>query len=107
MVRIMDQIVPMQRFIDAQRLVYAQVCYELRNGGKESHWMWFIFPQIRGLGTSPTAEKYAIQGVDEARAYLNHPLLGLRLRECTQLVNALSGRSIEEIFGYPDHLQLP
>jgi uncharacterized protein (DUF1810 family) len=65
--------------------------------------MWFIFPQIKGLGSSPTAQKYAIQGIDEANAYLDHPLLGFRLRECTQLVNAVSNRSIEDIFGYPDH----
>ena len=63
------------------------------------------FPQIKGLGSSATAQKYAIQGIDEAKAYLNHPLLGFRLRECTQLVNAASGRSIEEIFGHPDHLK--
>lgn len=67
--------------------------------------MWFIFPQIQGLGSSPTAQKYAIAGLDEAKAYLAHPLLGFRLRECTQLVNAINGRSIEAIFGHPDHLK--
>ena len=67
--------------------------------------MWFIFPQIKGLGSSPVANRYAISGIEEARAYLDQPLLGYRLRECTQLVNAVIGRSIEEIFGYPDHLK--
>jgi uncharacterized protein (DUF1810 family) len=95
----------LQRFIDAQHPVYGQVRDELQAGQKESHWMWFIFPQIKGLGSSPTAQKYAITGIDEAKAYLDHPLLGFRLRECTQLVNAVNGRSIEEIFGYPDHLK--
>jgi uncharacterized protein (DUF1810 family) len=95
----------LQRFVDAQHPIYGQVRDELQAGQKETHWMWFIFPQIKGLGTSPTAQKYAIQSIDEAKAYLNHPLLGFRLRECTQLVNAVSGRSIEDIFGYPDHLK--
>jgi uncharacterized protein (DUF1810 family) len=93
----------LQRFIDAQHPIYGQVRDELQAGRKESHWMWFIFPQIFGLGTSPMAQKYAITGIDEAKAYLNHPLLGFRLRECTQLVNAVSGRSIDDIFGYPDN----
>jgi uncharacterized protein (DUF1810 family) len=95
----------LQRFLDAQHPIYGQVRDELLAGQKETHWMWFIFPQIKGLGSSATAQKYAIQGIDEAKAYLNHPLLGFRLRECTQLVNAVNGRSIEEIFGYPDHLK--
>jgi uncharacterized protein (DUF1810 family) len=95
----------LQRFIDAQHPIYGQVRDELQSGRKESHWMWFTFPQIKGLGSSPTAQKYAIQDLDEAKAYLNHPLLGFRLRECTQLVNAVSGRTIDEIFGYPDHLK--
>jgi uncharacterized protein (DUF1810 family) len=93
----------LQRFIDAQHPIYGQVRDELQAGQKESHWMWFIFPQIKGLGSSPTAKKYAIGGIEEARAYLIQPLLGYRLRECTQLVNAVNGRSIEEIFGHPDH----
>jgi uncharacterized protein (DUF1810 family) len=95
----------LQRFIDAQHPIYGQVRDELQAGQKETHWMWFIFPQIKGLGTSATAQKYAIQSIDEAKAYLNHPLLGFRLRECTQLVNGIVGRSIEDIFGYPDHLK--
>jgi uncharacterized protein (DUF1810 family) len=95
----------LQRFVDAQHTIYAQVCDELRSGHKESHWMWFIFPQIKGLGTSATAQKYAISSIDEAKAYLDHPLLMSRLRECTQLVNAVNGRTIEDIFGYPDYMK--
>jgi uncharacterized protein (DUF1810 family) len=95
----------LQRFVDAQHPIYGQVRDELQAGQKETHWMWFIFPQIKGLGSSPTAQKYAITGIEEARAYLDHPLLGFRLRECTHLVNGIVGRSIEDIFGYPDHLK--
>ena len=95
----------LQRFVDAQRTVYAQVETELRAGRKESHWMWYIFPQIKGLGHSAMAQKYAISSVAEAAEYLNHPELGKRLRECTRLVTAIDGRSIEDIFGYPDHLK--
>jgi uncharacterized protein (DUF1810 family) len=95
----------LQRFLDAQHSIYGQVRDELRSGRKESHWMWFIFPQIQGLGTSPNAKKYAITDLAEAKAYLAHSLLGFRLRECTQLVNAVEGRSIESIFGYPDHMK--
>ena len=95
----------LQRFIDAQQTVFARVCAELGAGRKESHWMWFIFPQLAGLGSSSTARLYAIGSLTEARAYLAHPLLGRRLRECTELVNRIEGRSIEEIFGYPDHLK--
>ena len=95
----------LQRFVEAQYSIYPRVRDELQAGQKESHWMWFIFPQIKGLGASLTAQKYAITCIDEAKAYLNHPLLGFRLRECTQLVNAVNGRSIEDIFGYPDHLK--
>ena len=95
----------LQRFIDAQHTQYGQVRDELQGGRKESHWMWYIFPQIKGLGTSSTAQKYAISGIEEAKAYLDHPLLGFRLHECTQLVSGVNGRSIEDIFGYPDHLK--
>jgi uncharacterized protein (DUF1810 family) len=93
------------RFEEAQKPVYARVCEELRAGEKRSHWMWFIFPQIRGLGRSPMAERFAIGSVDEARAYLGHPVLGERLRECTELVNAVEGRKASEIFGSPDDLK--
>jgi uncharacterized protein (DUF1810 family) len=95
----------LQRFVDAQRGVYAQAEQELRDGRKESHWMWYIFPQIKGLGQSAMAQKYAISSVAEATEYLNHPELGKRLRKCTELVAAINGRCIEDIFGYPDHLK--
>lgn len=95
----------MQRFVDAQAPVYSRVVAELRQGRKDSHWMWFIFPQIAGLGTSAMAQKYAISSLDEARAYLAHPVLGARLRECCRLVNAVEGSAIEEILGPPDDLK--
>jgi uncharacterized protein (DUF1810 family) len=96
----------LQRFVDAQERVYPTVLDELRRGRKRSHWIWFIFPQVAGLGSSPTAARYAISSLDEARAYLRHALLGPRLHECTQLVNAVQGRSIGEIFGSPDNLKV-
>jgi uncharacterized protein (DUF1810 family) len=96
----------LQRFVDAQARVYADVLDELRAGRKRSHWIWFIFPQIDGLGSSPTAARYAISSVDEARAYLRHDVLGPRLHECTRLVNAVQGRSIGEIFGSPDDMKV-
>jgi uncharacterized protein (DUF1810 family) len=92
----------LERFVRAQADVYGDVIVELHNGEKQSHWMWFIFPQIRGLGSSPTAREFAISSVDEARAYLAHPLLGARLQQCTTLVNAIRGRTLEEIFHSPD-----
>ena len=95
----------LQRFVDAQNPVYDKVCSELREGGKKSHWMWFIFPQIDGLGSSPMARKFAISSLAEATAYLEHPILGPRLTKCTELVNLVEGRSIEQIFGYPDDLK--
>jgi uncharacterized protein (DUF1810 family) len=96
----------LQRFVDAQAPVYPDVLEELRDGRKRSHWIWFIFPQIAGLGSSPTAARYAISSVDEARAYLRHEVLGPRLHECAQLVNAVQGRSISEIFGSPDDMKV-
>jgi uncharacterized protein (DUF1810 family) len=101
----MDDPYDLQRFVDAQHPVYAQVCNELRAGRKRSHWMWFVFPQIQGLGESAMSQRYAISTLAEAEAYLRHPILGDRLRECTRLVNLIEGRSIEEIFGYPDYLK--
>ena len=95
----------LKRFVDAQDGVYEQACAELRAGRKRSHWMWFVFPQIRGLGSSPTAVRFAISGMEEARAYLEHPVLGPRLQECTGIVVGVEGRSVEEIFGYPDDLK--
>jgi uncharacterized protein (DUF1810 family) len=96
----------LQRFVDAQARVYPEVLGELRAGRKRSHWIWFIFPQLAGLGSSPMAARYAIASLDEARAYLRHQLLGPRLHECTQLVNAVQGRSIGQIFGSPDDLKV-
>jgi uncharacterized protein (DUF1810 family) len=93
------------RFLDAQEGVYDTVLAELRAGRKASHWIWFIFPQIAGLGHSGMAQQFAIASLDEAKAYLQHPVLGPRLRACTQLVLDVNGRSAEEIFGYPDHLK--
>ena len=96
----------LQRFIEAQDRVYDNVLAELRNGAKRSHWIWFVFPQLRGLGRSDTAQHYGISSLDEARAYLAHPVLGSRLRECTGLVAAIGGRSVDEIFGWPDNLKV-
>ena len=93
------------RFIEAQQACYADALRELRAGQKRTHWMWFIFPQYAGLGPSPTAQRYAIGSVAEARNYLAHPLLGARLLECTQAVNAVEGRSALEIFGTPDDIK--
>jgi uncharacterized protein (DUF1810 family) len=96
----------LNRFVAAQDLVYTQVRDELGRGRKATHWMWFVFPQIAGLGFSATSQRYAISGFDEARAYLAHPILGPRLRECVQLVLAVEGRSVHEIFGAPDDSKL-
>jgi uncharacterized protein (DUF1810 family) len=95
----------LQRFIDAQEPVYHRVRSELSVGRKSSHWMWFIFPQIAGLGFSVMAKRYAISGRAEAVAYANHPVLGTRLRECTALVNSVEGRTIHEILGSPDDMK--
>ncbi|HZU42321.1 MAG TPA: DUF1810 domain-containing protein [Terriglobales bacterium] len=95
----------LQRFVEAQNPVYEQVCTELRRGQKNSHWMWFVFPQLRGLGHSEMANKFGIASRQEAEAYLEHSILGPRLRECTQLVNHVQNRSIAQIFGYPDNLK--
>ena len=95
----------LQRFVDAQGPVYEQVCSELRQGRKRGHWMWFVFPQIAGLGHSATARRFAIASREEAQAYLQHPVLGPRLRECTRLVNLVEGRTLEQIFGFPDEVK--
>ena len=95
----------LERFISAQERVYSTVVGELRNGMKASHWMWFIFPQIDGLGFSPTARHYAIRSLEEANAYLAHSILGSRLIECTGLVNNVEGKSLREIFGSPDDMK--
>lgn len=93
------------RFVEAQGPVIDTVRAELRRGAKQTHWMWFVFPQIAGLGRSATAARFAIHGLEEARAYLAHPVLGPRLRDCTALVNAVEGRSAHQIFGSPDDLK--
>jgi len=95
----------LERFVTAQQPLYAQVCAELAAGHKVSHWMWWIFPQLRGLGLSATAQRFGIGSLAEARAYLDNPLLGPRLRECTQRVNGIAGTSAQAIFGYPDYLK--
>jgi uncharacterized protein (DUF1810 family) len=95
----------LRRFVDAQVGVYEQACAELRAGRKRSHWMWFVFPQICGLGSSEMAVRYAISGREEARAYLEHAVLGSRLRECAGIVVGVQDRTVEEIFGYPDDLK--
>ena len=105
MVAAVNDPLDLERFVNAQGPVYDRVCAELSNGRKSSHWMWFIFPQLRGLGSSATAEKFGIASRAEAQAYLDHPVLGLRLRECAALVNQIEGRSVQQIFGYPDDLK--
>ena len=95
----------LDRFVRAQDPVLDQVRRELGEGRKRSHWMWFVFPQLRGLGRSATAQRYGIGSLDEARAYLAHPVLGPRLVECTGLVNRVEGRSVHQIFGSPDDLK--
>ncbi|OBK64577.1 DUF1810 domain-containing protein [Mycobacterium sp. 1165178.9] len=96
----------LNRFVDAQEPVYGDVIAELRAGRKRSHWMWFVFPQLRGLGGSAMAARFGIASLDEAEAYLRHELLGPRLRECSRLVAAVQGRSIGQILGSPDDLKL-
>jgi len=95
----------LQRFVAAQAAVYERVRAELKNGRKQSHWMWFIFPQIAGLGRSAMSTRYAISSLTEAEAYLKHPILGPRLRECIRLVMLVQGRSAYEILGSPDDMK--
>ena len=94
------------RFVEAQAPIYAQALAELKRGRKESHWMWFVFPQLAGLGHSPMARLYAIGSLAEARAYLAHPVLGPRLLECTHAILAHRGRGAEAIFGPVDAMKL-
>jgi uncharacterized protein (DUF1810 family) len=96
----------LDRFIDAQRAVYDDVVRELRTGRKLTHWMWFIFPQIAGLGRSATAQRYAIESIDEARDYLRHPVLGPRLRECTSILLEAEERTAEQVLGVVDAMKL-
>ena len=96
----------LRRFVDAQQSVYDSVLAELRAGHKTGHWMWFVFPQLRGLGSTATADRFGIASLDEARAYLEHPVLGPRLRQCCILLAAVEDRSIEAIVGWPDCLKV-
>jgi uncharacterized protein (DUF1810 family) len=95
----------LKRFVEAQESVFERVRNELRAGQKQSHWMWFVFPQLRGLGASPISAYYGIGSIEEARAYLAHPVLGPRLREVTQLVLAVQDRTLADIFGSPDDIK--
>lgn len=95
----------LKRFVDAQRSSYSRAREELRAGRKRSHWMWYVFPQMKGLGFSATAQTYGITSLAEARAYLAHPVLGPRLDEVTRLMLELSGRELREILGSPDDLK--
>ncbi|WP_142860717.1 DUF1810 domain-containing protein [Salinigranum halophilum] len=95
----------LQRFVETQESVIEEVKEELRSGRKRTHWMWYVFPQMEGLGRSQMAQRYAISSRDEAEAYLVHSILGPRIRECTEIVNAVEGRSVNDIFGSPDDLK--
>lgn len=94
------------RFIEAQEFVYPRVTNELQNGKKQSHWMWFIFPQVIGLGISSISKLYSIKSIEEAKAYLNHPVLGKRLIECSAILLDIKDKSANEIFGFPDNVKL-
>jgi len=96
----------LERFVEAQQTVYEQALAEIRSGRKQSHWMWFVFPQFDGLGFSAMSRRYAVKSLDEARAYLAHPLLGPRLLECAEAVLGVEGHSAEDIFGSPDDMKL-
>ncbi len=96
----------LDRFVHAQEGDYDRALAEIKRGRKSSHWMWYVFPQLAGLGRSPISQLYAISGADEATAYLRHPVLGPRLREIAEAVMAVDGRSAHDIFGSPDDLKL-
>ncbi len=96
----------LERFIDAQRPVYRRVLEELSDGHKRTHWMWYVFPQLKGLGSSAIARTYGLDSIEEARAYLAHPLLGEHLRQCSQLMLRARGADARQILGYPDDLKL-
>jgi len=96
----------LNRFLSAQQNVYPQVLKELHNGKKNTHWMWFIFPQIEGLGHSTTAKYYSIKTIEEAKEYITHPILGKRLLECVKILLKIEGKSDDDIFGYPDNAKL-
>ncbi len=101
----MDDPYNLQRFVDAQQPVFAEVIAELKRGSKRGHWMWFIFPQLKNLGRTSQSKFFGIASVQEAAAYLQHPVLGPRLKQCTQLVNAVEGRSADDIFGEIDAMK--
>jgi uncharacterized protein (DUF1810 family) len=94
------------RFVDAQALAYDHALAEIRSGRKRSHWMWYVFPQLAGLGLSAMSARFAIRSLDEARAYLRHPVLGPRIHECFDALLRINGRSAHDIFGSPDDLKL-
>ena len=96
----------LQRFVRAQEHDYEEALTEIRSGRKRSHWMWYIFPQFDGLGVSPTSKRYAVKSVAEAKAFLAHPLLGPRLRECAAAAVRIEGLSAADIFGFPDDMKL-
>ncbi len=98
----MNDIYQLQRFLDAQEDIYPNVVRELKQGRKESHWIWYIFPQVKGLGKSHISQKYALGSLDEATSYVQHPILGNRLYECTEIIVNTEGHSVEQIFGHPD-----
>lgn len=102
----MDNPYDLNRFVQAQAGVYEQALAEIRSGRKRSHWMWFVFPQCEGLGSSPASRRYAIKGIAEARAYLGHPVLGPRLTACAEALLAVPGRSALDVFGSPDDMKL-
>jgi len=102
----MDDPHRLERFLAAQDGTYETALAEVRRGAKRSHWMWFVFPQIAGLGFSPMAQRYAIASLDEARAYLAHPILGSRLRECVAALDGLTGTTAERVFGGIDAMKL-
>lgn len=102
----MNDVYDLNRFVQAQEADYERALSEIRSGQKRSHWMWYIFPQFDGLGLSLTSKRYSIKSVAEAKAYLNHPILGPRLIECTEAVLNVEGRSAHEIFGFPDYMKL-
>ena len=102
----MSDVYDLERFVEAQRGVYEQACAELRGGRKTGHWMWFVFPQIAGLGMSAMSQRYAIGSLDEARVYVAHAVLGPRLREICKIVLGVEGRTAEQIFGWPDDAKL-
>ncbi|MDQ6757435.1 MAG: DUF1810 domain-containing protein, partial [Bacteroidota bacterium] len=104
--KISSSLIYLPKFLSAQQPLYSQVLQELLNGKKTTHWMWFIFPQIEGLGHSLTAKYYSIKNIAEAKEYIAHPVLGKRLLECASILSNINGKSADEIFGYPDNMKL-